>query len=256
MGKRQRSGPGEGEGVSVPAFSFDTGELLEHFRRDKDYDAIFHFGQMTIGTRAKEIYMLAPAYPVALSRGLHSNFGFYCYREDGGFAFHNFHAGYAARYFIDYIIDGHEFKWIKKDEIAVENGFRIRGERDSLEKVFDVEPKGEERDWEPPAPYSHYYAVLLGKKFSIDSVEQPSRPDRKPRKPKTEEEKVATRKMKAQTGDYITIGQICEKLGHHPRVCRAILRKLKTPKPAHGWAWPPSETTAIEKRIRKELASG
>lgn len=203
----------------------------------------------------KEIVML-PAYPIALSKSQHSRYGFYCYREDGGFCFHNFHGDYAAKNFVETLIDDHEFRWIADNQIVIENGIRIKGERDSLERVFEYDyASKEERDWRPGIPSSQHIAQFMRKKPlpTIEDVD-PQKPARKPRAPVPDEVKVQRRKAKAKSGDYITISQICEELGHHPRVCRAELRAMKLPKPAHGWAWPPSEAQEIKKKLAKRLA--
>lgn len=201
--------------------------------------------------------MLAPAFPQALTKSTPSNFGFYCYRKDGGFCFHNFHSAYAAKHFVDLIIDGHDYDWLDDNTIETEHGFKIRGERDSLERIVEYSYKSrEEREWQPPIPYSHYYATFTGKKERLTVPEKPVEPERKPRrerKPIPEEVKVKIKKAKVKTGDYITISQICEELGHAPRVCRQILRDLQVEKPSHGWAWPPSEAAEVKKRIARHL---
>lgn len=198
--------------------------------------------------------MLAPAYPQPLNSKLPSKFGFYCWRGDGGFCFHNFHAAYAAKWFLDYLLDDAEFKWIDDATIITQNGFKIRGERDTLELIIDYIPTREEREWEPPSPYIDEYAVFAGRKKKVELPNEPTPKPRKERPKVAEEIKVSRRKEKIKTGDYITVGQICEELGHHPRECRAILRALNVPKPAHGWAWPPAEAAEIKKRLAKKLA--
>ena len=201
--------------------------------------------------------MLAPAYPIPLSKSIISNFGFYCWRRDGGFCFHNFHSAYAAKWFVDYIVNDQDFDWLDDNTIETENGYRIRGERDSLERVVEYKYKTpEEREWKPCVGHMQYYETFTGRRARINDVEKPveaPKKERKPRKPMDEEVKVKIKKAKIKTGDYITISQICEELGHVPRVCRQILRDLKVEKPAHGWAWPPSDAAEIKKRIARHL---
>jgi hypothetical protein len=211
-------------------------------------------------------------YPIALSP-ISSNFGFYCYRADGGFCFHNFHAAYAAKAFLDMIIGDNNYKWIKDDQILLDNGTRIRGERsDDLERAIEYTPNKVERQWEIESPMLGYVNAFLGRSHividhdgnleHVTPVEAQERPrivptstpsERKPRRQITDEERVARKKAKTKSGDYITISTICQELGHHPRDCRALLRKFKLPKPAHGWAWPPSEAAEIKKRLQKAL---
>lgn len=197
---------------------------------------------------------LAPAYPIALSKSQHSNYGFYCYRDDGGFCFHNFHSAYAAVHFLRILISDHEYKWLNDKEIAVDNGIRIKGERDSLERAFDHDLTEEEEEFEFNDPHKSLYVAFAHRKAVgfYTGGEEP-KPAKK-REPMPVELKVKRKKEKIKSGDYITISQICEELGHRPSVCRAALRALKVPKPGHGWAWPPSEAAEVKKRLAKKLA--
>jgi hypothetical protein len=210
---------------------------------------------------------LAYPYPIALSP-VESHFGFYCYRSDGGFCFHNFHAAYAAKDFLERIIDGQDYKWLRDDTILLENGTRIKGERDTdLERAIEYSPTARETEWEPTVPAVSYINSFLGRSRIIldrsgeiehvtpNEARKRERiaPTATPRKQISDEEKVARKKAKAKDGSYVTISQICEELGHEARVCRGLLRKFKLTKPPHGWAWPPSEAEDIKKRLQKAL---
>lgn len=197
--------------------------------------------------------MLAPAYPTPLSKSLVSNYGFYCWRKDGGFCFHNFHAAYAARWFFDFVVDGHDYEWIDDNTIETEHGFKIRGERDTLEKVIEYKRKGEELEWEPGPGHKQYYETFAGRRDRIAIPEKPAEKPKRERKPVDEEVKVARRKAKVKSGDYVTISEICDGFGRPARDCRAALRAMKVEKPAHGWSWPKSEAEVIRKRVARHL---
>lgn len=215
---------------------------------------------------------LTYAYPIAMSP-IGSNYGFYCYRDDGGFCFTHFHSAYAARDFIARLTAEREYKWLADDKIVLDNGTIIKGERDDdLERAIEYQPSKLEKDWTPPEPYLSYIRSFLGEthivvdrdtdgnlrrtQYNPETPPERIRPESAPRAPRkqiSDEEKTARKKAKAKSGDYITISQICEKLGHEPSVCRGMLRKLKIEKPAHGWAWPPSEAEVISNKLRKLL---
>lgn len=202
---------------------------------------------------------LPPPFPIALSRTLVSNYGFYCWTESGRFCFHNFHSTYAAKKFLDYIIDGRDYKWLNDDMIELDNGTRIKGERPGqLERALEHEYTPSERQWEIPYPDIYYYKAFLGRAaITLDSekgevIEEDIPKPKRTRK--VDPEKLIKRKReKVKKGEHITISQIAQELKRTPRDCRAALRALKIPKPEHGWAWPPSEADIIRNRLRKRL---
>ena len=257
MGRRERSRFDEDQGVVVEAGFTNEDRLRRQFNQQRDYTAYLYLPEIRLHQSIKGLHMLAPAYPTPLSKNLVSNFGFYCWRRDGGFCFHNFHSAYAAKWFLEFVVDGHDYDWLDDNTIETEHGFKIRGERDSLEKIVEYKFKSqEERDWQPNIGHLQYYETFSGKRKAIVPVEKQDTPAPKPkreRKPVDPEIKVMRRKAKVKSGDYITISEICEELGHAPRVCRQVLRDLKVEKPAHGWAWPPSEAAQVKKRIAQFL---
>ena len=200
---------------------------------------------------------LPPAFPIALSRSIHSRFGFYCWTESGRICFHNFHSAYAAKHFLDFIIDGREYKWLADNEIELDNGTRIRGEKvTDLETVLEYELTATEREWEIPYPYLYYYKSFLGRarleltkdNEVIEDIPKPKRTR------KVDKEKLVQRKKeKVKTGAHVTIAAIAQQLKRSPRDCRQALRQLKIAKPEHGWAWPPSEAEIIRNKLRKKF---
>lgn len=226
---------------------------------------------ITMGTHKPRNSSLPYPFPIPLSKpAIQSNFGFFCYSADDRFCFHNFHSAYAAKHFALALIDGADYKWVNPNEILTEKGLRIRGEQgNDLRKALDHQFTKEEAAWDIPEPYLTYYRQFIGRRrLTIDDIPasepQVTRtPDdettrgavitRQPRKPRTERAKITAAKAKVKTGDHITIGTICTELGYPPRVCRAILRDLKEPKPAHGWAWSKSDADRIRSKLRARL---
>jgi len=208
---------------------------------------------------------LPPPFPIVLSK-INSRFGFYCYNADDRFMFINFHSAYAAKAFLDMIIDGAEYKWLRNNELLTEKGMRIRGEQsDDLERAIEHKLTPTEREWDVPDPLFTTVRQFIGRRVVVDDnvikdpheavkVEQVTRTraPKKERVPKPRDA-VAKAKAKVKSGEHITISEICEELGHPPRVCRAILRELKVPKPDHGWAWSKSEAEKIRSRLKQRL---
>lgn len=255
----RRNGPGSTphQGVVVEAAFINERELRRQFNTQRDYFAYLHLPEIRLHQSLKGLHMLAPAYPTPLSKSLVSNYGFYCWRRDGGFCFHNFHSAYAARWFVDFVIDGKDFEWLDDNTIETEHGFKIRGERDSLEKIMEYKPKSnEEREWQPNVGHLQYYETFAGKRERVaveeKAPEKPT-PKKRERKPVDEEVKVQRRKAKVKSGDYITIAEICDGFGRPARDCRAALRAMKVEKPQHGWSWPKSEAEVIRKRVARHL---
>jgi hypothetical protein len=194
---------------------------------------------------------LPRAKPAPFSK-YHSKFGFYCYSDDGRFCFHNFHSAYAAKHFLEFIMQGKDWRWIKENEIVVENGTRIRGERvDDLERALTHKFTSDEAKYEIPEPDLTYYRSFLG----LSRIK--ALPDERPpvtRAPTPPEVKVKRKKEKIKAGAYVTIGDIAQELRRKPSELRGILRKLKIPKPETGnWAWPPSEAERIKSKLRAQL---
>ena len=257
MARRERSRIDEGQGVVVEAAWTNEQRLLEQFRRQHDYRAYLYLPERPIHQTLRGLHMLAPAYPTPLSKSLVSNFGFYCWRRDGGFCFHNFHSAYAAKWFLDYVVNDQDYDWLDDNTIETENGYKIRGERDSLERIVEYKYKSpEEREWQPGIGHMQYYETFTGRRARINDVEKPvEKPGkvRKERKPIPEDVRVQRKKAKVKAGEYVTISEICEGFGRPPRDCRASLRAMKIEKPAVGWAWPPSEAEIIRKRVARHL---
>lgn len=205
---------------------------------------------------------LPPAFPQALSKTLTSHFGFHC-KYDGRFLFQSFHSAYAAKHFLDIMISGVELKWLADDKVLLENGMVIKSERrEQLADALEYTPTPTELQWRAPEPYPYTWAAFLGKRrlempdgnytmpkhlHPTGTLETP--PVTKERKRPSDQERRARAVAKVRTGDHVTIAQIAEELKTEPRVLRSLLRRLAIDKPAHGWAWPPSEATRIRGKL-------
>lgn len=245
-------------GEYIPQSADDPLAIKESVWRGLHHPQVLFARNRAMAEAINDHLKLPPPFPVALSKTLTSRYGFYCTTESGRFCFHNFHSTYAAKKFLDFIIDGREYKWLNDDEIELDNGTRIRGERPGqLEEALLHQLTPKEAKWEIPYPDVYYYKSFLGRAKLIydketgqviDEVERPKKTR------KIDPEKLIKRKReKVKTGQHITIAAIAEELKRSPRDCRAALRALKIPKPEHGWAWPPSEAEQIKSRLRRRF---
>ena len=192
---------------------------------------------------AKEYYDsngLKAALPSTMG-GPTSNYGFYCWRRDGAFCFHNFHATYAAKKFLDIIMQGASFKWINDHTILTDNGLKIRAEYHcSLEEVIEYEYKGKEGSFTFPCPYDRIFDQFAGV-TTTPTVTQ-SIPASIPTKERAPSE--------PRPDGLIPLADIVAELNIEPRDARQILRKSELEKPSYGWAWARGEVDKIKKLLR------
>lgn len=192
---------------------------------------------------------LPPPFPQALGNSAPSKFGFYCTRGTK-FMFQHFAAAYAAKSFLDFIIDGQSYRWLRDDEILLDDGTRIRGERkNDLEEALEFEHSDATAQWEPPMPYPMYWNGFKGNVRDTDDAQPRATPVAVTKK----KEPVAKKEKVARPDGLVSIGDIASELNVAPRVLRGILRSEKISKPAHGWAWNASEAEKIKSKLKSKL---
>lgn len=160
-----------------------------------------------------------------------------------------FRAAYAAKRFVDTILEGRKFKWRNDHTIQTTCGIEIRameadhevGEKryNDLERVMDYEyASTAEEEWVIPQPHANTLATFL-------------RPFGDVAPPRKDVGRVAPPAPRASRDGLVTVGQICERLKVEPREGRSILRRQKVDQPDAGWAWPADEAAKIEALIAK-----
>ena len=176
-------------------------------------------------------------------------YGFFTYNADR-IQFHNFAAAYAAKKFLDFMIQGHDYKWTETGAIHIPaTGITIKGEHHThLEKIIQYKLSSIENEWIIPEPMARQYRQILALPEPIDTgVKDPISAESKPaREPKL----ARTSAPRPSKDGLITIQQIAQELNMEPGEARAILRKSNTPKPDAGWAWPQQEVAAIKKVLK------
>ena len=184
--------------------------------------------------------MLTAPFPASPTRP--PKYGFYFQRNLKFVAFHNFHAAYAAKAFLDEVIQDRPVSWLDDNTIEVGN-LRIRGEGyQDMDAIMDYKPTKEEQQWVLPSPYPNYAAYINDIQVEAPPKAPTPTPVKKERKKP---------KRKATPDGLTTVAALADELGITPNKARTLLRKAKEPKPAHGWSYPPEELN----RIRAILSS-
>lgn len=218
-------------------------------------------------SKTKKVFTtdLEPAFPA--SPGRPPKYGFYIYKRnkkgnpcnDG---YYNFHAKYAAKHFIELLLDGATFEWIDEvgeilkgsgETIETSTGIIIDGR--GLEEIIEYEYANDlERGW--VYPHGSDIVHLRAAKYIDDEQVQELKENAKPvddnpkeKPPKVKKEK----KPKIDKTGLVTVKDIAADLGCSPSDARSALRKAKIEKPEAGWCWPESEVEGIKKIIKKGL---
>lgn len=166
-----------------------------------------------------------------------------------------FVAMYAAHIFVLAVINEREYKWLNEKELKIDDT-TIKG--DELEDIIEYKLKPAEREWELPEPYlSRAHFLATGERHT---PALPANPILTPKQTRAAERVILEGKSprapaapRADRTGLVSIQDICATLKIEPRIARAALRKLNTPKPDVGWAWSPAEAKKIEALIKKEI---
>lgn len=163
---------------------------------------------------------------------------------------HMFAECFAAKKLVDALIGDDEYTDINETCIKTELGVKIKCPQ--LQEVLAHKYTKQELEWALPLPYPRMVQMFRGEPYNKHTSDSPLNPHipKKAVMP-TRVDKPADRKPRAAKPDgMVTIQDICAELKLEPSKARAILRNAKTPKPDHGWAWPPKEADAIRKLLK------
>lgn len=149
-------------------------------------------------------------------------------------------ATYAARKCLEIILDEDDFVMETSQYLRSSSGIHVRCTE--LQAIIDYEYSLRESAWDLPYPHNAY-ARNFRKKLSYP---QPDTTEKKRRN-----KGGATKARK--TPGMLTIGEIADQLGVHPRDARQVLRKSKTPKPSAGWCWKPEDAEQVKSLLRRIL---
>lgn len=163
-----------------------------------------------------------------------------------------FAAAYSAKKFVDYLIAGHNFKWLQAshkgdipDTILTDHNVKIRIPGRGLEEVIEYEYTQAESEWALPEEHMRQCALL--RRAPDEEVTEEGEIVAKPkREPKPEKPKIDKTAL-------ISIGDIAEQMGIEARDARQSLRKQKIEKPTGGWWFAPEKVEEMKVLIKKGL---
>lgn len=181
----------------------------------------------------------------------------------------NFCSMYAAKKFVDSMIQGNTFKWQKArvnlgykvpDTIVTEDDLEIRCPQ-GLEEIMEYEYANDaEREWQLPEQYERQASLirrLPGTPANLEFDGEMSGADieraagvRGSTKPKREKKEP---KAKVDKTGLISVSDIAEQMKIEPRDARQALRKSKMEKPTGGWLFAPGEVEKIKAIIKAGL---
>lgn len=140
---------------------------------------------------------------------------------------------FAARKYIEAILEGYEWEQISDNVIEADSGAVITCEE--MNAVLDYEYTKEEEEYKFRGSDARAIRIFRGE----DEPAKENGPDNDA--PTTSTRKSTPRakrtKRKAAPANGKTIGEIADKVGIPASKARAILRKNKIDKPEAGWVW-------------------
>lgn len=156
-------------------------------------------------------------------------------------AYHKFSALYAAKKFLDAVLDDREFTWVDDNTIQLPglNSLKITAPVGSIEGIVTHSYTPLEDEWKLTTPYDGYARTLATGHWRTAQQQmerEEKTPASSPRTPRPSKE------------GLVSVQNICTELKMHPRDARKILRG-KVEKPSAGWAFPASEVAAIKKLL-------
>lgn len=218
--------------------------------------------------KAQSVTLPAWEVPPALIKHTKPLWGFYV-TYGQRFMFQHFAALYAARAFIDLMLQGDDYT--RKDDFTIVStrGVSIRIENPTGRKgpslfnsVLDYELSPQEQTFEFPERLLQMYrpfpnSPLLSHKSletitGIENDETRDTPSEKPVKAAQRAPRASQPRVKAPS-DTVPIADIASSLKIDAKQARNALRKANVPKPEHGWSFPPSEVTRITNLIKDNL---
>lgn len=162
-----------------------------------------------------------------------------------------FLATYAAKHFVNAVLQDEGFKWSKSDTIIGDNGVKVRCE--GLEDIIEYDWEAGEKGWElPPAMIKQ--TELLRREYRDDApVSTGAEGDEEVERPKKPKKEPKPEKVKVDKTGLVSVGEIAEQMGIEARDARGALRKQKVEKPDGGWLWAPDKVDGIKKIIKAGL---
>lgn len=191
--------------------------------------------------------------------------------EDSRSSNSGFAALYAARRYVDFIIQDRPYRWIDDNTIIVNDRVQVwtDAKPDGLSEILEHEFTLAERRWELPREYMRRAVTLFVPREPdwLDNWQEEKKQERiaaketkRERKAKVKEalkdSAAASAPTKAPRPEgLVTLPTLLADTDIDPKEARNALRKTNTPKPEHGrWEWSPADAPAIKATIVAAVA--
>jgi len=233
-------------------------ELLEDFTQRRMSSPAY---TDAISTRIS--FMLATHIPSSPQRLPVADIWYYIVTEDNeelAFGIINYAAWYACQRFVLDTLNGLHYRWLTSTMIEATHptsNHRLRIKSSFLEQIFEYEPTAEESRFRFTYPDNK----LIHRLNNFHTINPPpfvhtptpapttSTPTKRPNHDRHKSRTPAT------TAGATTVAQIADSLGMSSNLARNILRKINTPKPAHGrWEFTDPDDIAKITAILKQGA--
>ena len=168
----------------------------------------------------------------------------------------NFHAEYAAKYFLDLLIGDNEYHTVdsigSREAIRTSFGLRISMFGDDLHMLLNYKPDELEREWEDHQLGNYVSNLKYGRNSEDREEEVVIGEDGIQTKKIKKEKKEKPVKVKIDKSGMVSANEIAKELGETGLDVRTVLRKMM-PKPQGGWLFPKAEAKDVAEKIKKAL---
>lgn len=203
--------------------------------------------------------------PPALVKSTKPIYGFYV-TYGQRFMFQHFAALYAAKAFINLMLQGDDYTRVDDFNIKTARGVSIRIENPTGRKgpslfdtVLNYQMTPQEQEFEFPERLLSAYRpfpnspLLTSKPQQSPNDETPDNDQQTPTKATQRAPKPAQPARKPKPEGLVTVASIADELKIDAKQARQALRKAKIDKPEHGWAFTPDQVPAITAAIKEHL---
>ena len=185
-------------------------------------------------------------------------------RKPEGFWHFAFVGTYAAKHFIDALLQDAEYKWVSDSMIEMHShgdwNIHTQNSLTGLNDIFEHKFTKAEAEWQLPTPYPNQIRQIRGESyFDIEPARagspaaQASAPAKGAKNAQETPSRVKQHVSKPSKSGLITLPEIASPLGLDAKAARNILRNAAYPKPDSGrWEF---DATEAEK-VKKVLSNG
>lgn len=203
-----------------------------------------------------------PAFPCAMKRD--ARYEVRIKRNDGKFQLMLFAGRYAAKKYIEAVINNREILDLSYESILINDEIKVTSKK--LRAILNHEYTADEAAWQLPLPYNYYaHVAATGDKIyrgdtssrkssNVDTGATSSASRTKKRRSSSNAETPARnltlqRGKRTSTAGTFGIAELAAAIHKPASKIRSILR-AKVAKPTGGWEWPTEQFEEIKKKIQ------